>query len=125
MKKFRMTETITNRDSDAFKKYLLEVANIPVLSTDEEYEIAMLAHLDPKDTTNVDLLVKHNLRFVISVAKQYATNDLKLEDLVNLRLEDGWKAQGGISITSDDDINIYAQAMIYDPPEPYFDRGPG
>jgi RNA polymerase primary sigma factor len=83
MKKFRMTETITNRESDAFKKYLLEVANIPVLSTDEEYEIAMLAHQNPKDTTNVDKLVKHNLRFVISVAKQYATPSLKLEDLVN------------------------------------------
>jgi len=55
----------------------------------------------------------------------YTTTLLKLEDLVNLRLEDGWKAQGGISITSDDDINIYAQAMIYDPPEPYFSTGPG
>lgn len=78
-----MSETITNRESDAFKKYLLEVANIPVLSTDEEYEIAMLAYQNPKDTTNLDKLVKHNLRFVISVAKQYATATLKLEDLVN------------------------------------------
>jgi len=83
MKKFRMTETITNRESDAFKKYLLEVANIPVLSTDEEYNIAMMAYQNPKDNTNVDKLVKHNLRFVISVAKQYTTTNLKLEDLVN------------------------------------------
>jgi len=83
MKKFRMTETITNRESDAFKRYLLEVANIPVLSTDEEYEIATLAVQNPKDITYIDQLVKHNLRFVISVAKQYATTDLKLEDLVN------------------------------------------
>ena len=83
MKKFRISETITNRESDAFKRYLLEVANIPVLSTDEEFEIAMLALQNPNDTTNVDLLVKHNLRFVITVSKQYVTNTLKLEDLVN------------------------------------------
>ena len=81
MKKFRVSEAITNRDSLSFKKYLLEVNNVPVLETDEEYAIAIDAQ--GGDTKKRDLLVTHNLRFVISVAKQYVQNGLKLEDLVN------------------------------------------
>jgi RNA polymerase primary sigma factor len=81
MKKFRINETITNRDNDSFKKYLLEVSAIDVLTVDEEYEIAVQAHQG--DEKCLELLVKHNLRFVISVAKQYVKHELKLEDLVN------------------------------------------
>jgi len=81
MKKFRVSEAITNRDSLSFKKYLLEVSSINVLDADEEYEIAVDSQNG--DLKKRDLLVTHNLRFAISVAKQYVTNDLKLEDLVN------------------------------------------
>ena len=82
MRQFRIHDTaITNRDKDSFQKYLLEVKAIPVLTADEEYEIAMLAQAD--DVKSRELLVKHNLRFVISVAKQYVAKELKLEDLVN------------------------------------------
>jgi len=81
MKKFRVSETITNRDSLSFKKYLLEVSNIDILDADEEYAIAIDSQSG--DLKKRDLLVTHNLRFAISVAKGYVTNELKLEDLVN------------------------------------------
>jgi RNA polymerase primary sigma factor len=81
MKNFRINETITNRESASFKKYLFEVSSIDVLTPDKEYEYALQAFQGEKKYR--ELLVKHNLRFVISVAKQYVTNELKLEDLVN------------------------------------------
>lgn len=81
MKRFRINETITNRDNNSFKKYLFEINSIDVLTPDEEYEIALQAFKGDKKCK--ELLVKHNLRFVVSVAKQYVTNELKLEDLVN------------------------------------------
>lgn len=82
MKKIRISESITQRDnSESFKRYLSEVSKIPVLTTDEEYEIAILANSGDKKA--LDLLIKHNLRFAISVAKQYVKKDIKLTDLVN------------------------------------------
>lgn len=59
----------------------MEVKNIPILTPDEEYEISI--HAQGGDEVALSKLINHNLRFVISVAKQYATEDLKLEDLVN------------------------------------------
>lgn len=82
MKKIRISESITQRDSsESFKRYLAEVSKIQVLSTDEEYEIAVMALTG--DKKSLDLLIKHNLRFAISVAKQYVKKDVKLTDLVN------------------------------------------
>jgi len=81
MKKFRISETITNRENNSFKKYLFEINSIDVFTADEEYEVALQAFQG--DIKYRELLVKHNLRFVISVAKQYVTHELKLEDLVN------------------------------------------
>jgi len=81
MKRFRINETITNRDNNSFKKYLFEINSIPILTPDEEYELALQAFEGDKESRR--LLVEHNLRFVVSVAKQYVTNELKLEDLVN------------------------------------------
>ena len=87
---------ITTRDSEAFKAYLREVSSIKQFpSVSAEHECAMRAYKDPQDTT-VDSplvkairvkareeLVKRNLRFVISVAKQYIIDGISLEDLVN------------------------------------------
>ena len=81
MKAITITDTFTNRDSDSFNKYLNEVAQIRILTPDEEYEIALLAATG--DEKYIELLIKHNLRFTISVANQYKTKILKLEDLVN------------------------------------------
>jgi RNA polymerase primary sigma factor len=81
MKKLKMSEAITDRDNSSFKKYLAEINLINPLSADEEYEIAVLAANG--DEQSLELLVKHNLRFVVSVAKQYVTKELRLEDLVN------------------------------------------
>ena len=81
MKPLVISERITNRETNSFKRYLLEVDNIERLTTDEEYEVAMKAY--EGDEVAKDELITKNLRFVISVAKQYETKDLKLEELVN------------------------------------------
>jgi RNA polymerase primary sigma factor len=81
MKSFKIQETITSRESHALKSYFNELKSISILTTEEEYELAYAAFQgDEKARAE---LVKHNLRFVISVAKQYETKSLKLEDLIN------------------------------------------
>jgi len=82
MRDFKIQATaITSRDSNALKAYFNDIKSINILTTDEEYEIAFLAY--EGDENAREQLVKHNLRFVISVAKQYETTTLKLEDLIN------------------------------------------
>jgi len=81
MKKLIINQRITTRESEAFKMYLNEVAKIPLLSDEEEKAIAIRAN--DGDEEAVHLLVKHNLRFVVSVAKQYESPVAPLEDLVN------------------------------------------
>jgi len=76
-----ITERITKRETNSFKKYLQEVDAIPRLTPDEEFEIAIRASKGDEESRNK--LVKGNLRFVISVAKQYANNKARLEDLVD------------------------------------------
>lgn len=81
MKKFVITQSFTSRESEAFKRYMQEVAKIPLLSEEEEYEIALKAHKG--DIYAIQKLVRHNLRFVISVAKQYVCQEAPLGDLLN------------------------------------------
>ena len=81
MKSLKIQESITNRDTRSLKTYYNELTKFKLLTADEEYEIAYKAFNG--DEKCRDLLVKHNLRFVISVAKQYETKSLKLEDLIN------------------------------------------
>lgn len=81
MKTFRINEKITQRDSRSLKSYYQELKQIPVLTHDEEYELSYAAFNG--DEIARQKLIKHNLRFVISVAKQYAMGDIKLEDLIN------------------------------------------
>lgn len=81
MKSTQIKQSITSRDSRSLKSYFQELSTISVLDHEQEYEIAYEAFKgDEKAREN---LVKHNLRFVISVAKQYETTHLKLEDLIN------------------------------------------
>ena len=73
--------SITNRDSEAFKRYLQEVAQIPLLIDNEEVELAIKIKNGDKPALNK--LIRSNLRFVISVAKQYQDATCTIEDLVN------------------------------------------
>jgi RNA polymerase primary sigma factor len=81
MKKFKITTKLTNRDIASFNQYLREVNDIPMLTPDEE--IALTEKVCNGDKAAADELVERNLRFVISVAKKYATDKIPLGDLVN------------------------------------------
>lgn len=79
MKRLNIKPSITNRD--AIKSHLKDVAKIPLLSIEEEKELGKRAKEGDKEAQNQ--LVIHNLRFVISVAKQYQHQGLPLEDLIS------------------------------------------
>ncbi len=81
MRQLKISRQITNRDSFAFERYLNEIGKIEIISPDEEIEYARRIREGDKEA--LDKLVKANLRFVISVAKQYQNQGLSLQDLVN------------------------------------------
>ena len=81
MKQIKINPIITTRDSYALDKYLQEIGRYDLLSMDEEVE---LAHRTQKgDVAARNRLVNANLRFVVSVAKQYQNQGLHLTDLIN------------------------------------------
>lgn len=81
MRQFKVTERFTNRDG-GIQRYLNEVSNIKMITPEEEYEISIKA--SKGDQNAINTLVKVNLRFVISVAKMYASGRQNmLEDLIN------------------------------------------
>lgn len=81
MKALKINQKITNREISSFKQYLKEINEIPMLTPLEE---AVLAEKAVKgDEAAAEELIVKNLRFVVSVAKQYATDKISLEDLVN------------------------------------------
>lgn len=81
MRQLRITRQVTNRDSIAFEKYLQEISREEMISSAEEIELAK--RIKDGDQEAVDKLVLANLRFVVSVAKQYQNQGLSLQDLVN------------------------------------------
>jgi len=81
MKSLEIKQSITNRESRSLKAYFNEIKEIKVLTHEEEYQLAYEANKGNEEAR--EKLVKHNLRFVISVAKQYETPFLNLEDLIN------------------------------------------
>lgn len=81
MNNLTITARLTNRDNLSFKQYLREVAEIKPFTPEEEIECAEKA--SKGDTDAMEQLVLRNLRFVVSVAKQYVTPQTHLEDLVN------------------------------------------
>lgn len=81
MRQLKITKSITNRESASLEKYLQEIGKVELLSIEEEVR---LTHLVKKgDKAALDRLVKANLRFVVSVAKQYQGQGLSLSDLIN------------------------------------------
>ncbi|MDD3686604.1 MAG: RNA polymerase sigma factor RpoD/SigA [Bacteroidales bacterium] len=81
MRQLKITRQVTNRDTPAFEKYLQEIGRQDMISPDEEIELARL--IKGGDQKALDRLVSANLRFVVSVAKQYQNQGLTLQDLVN------------------------------------------
>ena len=81
MKQFKVIKSITNRDNDVLNVYLKDVSRIPMLKADEELELSRQIKMGNKKA--LDKLVISNLRFVISVAKQYQNQGLDLLDLIN------------------------------------------
>lgn len=81
MRQLKITKSITNRESEALEKYLSEIGREELLSSDEEVELAQ--RIRKGDRKALDRLTKANLRFVVSVAKQYQNQGLSLPDLIN------------------------------------------
>jgi RNA polymerase primary sigma factor len=81
MRQLKITKSITNRESASLEKYLQEIGRVPLISPEEE--VHLMTVISQGDKTAVDRLVKANLRFVVSVAKQYQGQGLSLPDLIN------------------------------------------
>jgi RNA polymerase primary sigma factor len=77
----KIATQITNRDSQAVEKYLQEISKISMITPEEETTLAQKIHMG--DQRALEKLVKANLRFVVSVAKQYQHQGLSLSDLIN------------------------------------------
>jgi RNA polymerase primary sigma factor len=84
MRQLKITKSITNRESASLDKYLQEIGREPLISIEEEVELAQHIHRGGRDAmTAMEKLTKANLRFVVSVAKQYQNQGLSLPDLIN------------------------------------------
>ena len=81
MRQLKITKSITSRDSASLDKYLQEIGREELLSVDDEVELSQ--RIRKGDKAALDKLVKSNLRFVVSVAKQYQNQGLALPDLIN------------------------------------------
>lgn len=81
MRQLKIATQITNRDSVSVEKYLQEISRISMITPEEETQLAQKIH--GGDQRALDRLVSANLRFVVSVAKQYQNQGLSLSDLIN------------------------------------------
>ncbi|HPD54125.1 MAG TPA: RNA polymerase sigma factor RpoD/SigA [Bacteroidia bacterium] len=81
MRQLKITKSITNRESQSLEKYLQEIGREELITAEEEVKLARL--IKQGDQNALDRLTKANLRFVVSVAKQYQNQGLSLPDLIN------------------------------------------
>lgn len=81
MRQLKISKQITNRESQSLDKYLQEIGKVDLLTADEEVVLAKL--IKAGDKVALEKLTKANLRFVVSVAKQYQNQGLSLSDLIN------------------------------------------
>ena len=81
MRQLKITKSITNRESASLDKYLQEIGKVELISVEEEVELAQRIRKGDKEA--LEKLTKANLRFVVSVAKQYQNQGLSLPDLIN------------------------------------------
>ncbi|HMN32711.1 MAG TPA: RNA polymerase sigma factor RpoD/SigA [Chitinophagaceae bacterium] len=84
MRQLKIATQITNRDSQAVEKYLQDISRIPMINAEEETVLAQKIRGGGKESkAALEKMVKSNLRFVVSVAKQYQHQGLTLSDLIN------------------------------------------
>ena len=84
MRQLKIQKSITNRSSEALDKYLVEIGRVPMITVDEEIELAQKIRKGGCEGERAkEKLVKANLRFVVSVAKQYQHQGLGLTDLID------------------------------------------
>ena len=84
MRQLKIQKSITNRSSEALDKYLVEIGREPMITVDEEIELAQEIHKGGRKGERAkEKLIKANLRFVVSVAKQYQHQGLSLTDLID------------------------------------------
>jgi RNA polymerase primary sigma factor len=81
MRQLKITKSITNRESQSLEKYLQEIGKVELITPEEEVKLAI--RIKQGDQKALDKLTKANLRFVVSVAKQYQNQGLTLPDLIN------------------------------------------
>jgi RNA polymerase primary sigma factor len=81
MRQLKITKSITNRESQSLEKYLQEIGKVDLITPEEEVQLAI--RIKQGDLRALDRLTKANLRFVVSVAKQYQNQGLSLPDLIN------------------------------------------
>jgi RNA polymerase primary sigma factor len=81
MRQLKIVKQITNRESQSLDKYLQEIGKVDLITAEMEVELAK--KIRAGDTMALEKLTKANLRFVVSVAKQYQNNGLTLGDLIN------------------------------------------
>jgi RNA polymerase primary sigma factor len=81
MRQLKISKSITNRESQSLEKYLQEIGKVELITAEQEVELA--ARIKLGDQKALDKLTKANLRFVVSVAKQYQNQGLTLPDLIN------------------------------------------
>lgn len=84
MRQLKISKSITNRSSESLDKYLVEIGRVPMISIDEEIELAQKIRQGGREGERAkEKLVNANLRFVVSVAKQYQHQGLSLTDLID------------------------------------------
>ncbi|MGI8950885.1 MAG: sigma-70 family RNA polymerase sigma factor [Chitinophagaceae bacterium] len=81
MRQIKITKSITNRESQSLEKYLQEIGKVQLITSEEE--VLLASQIKEGDQKALDKLIKANLRFVVSVAKQYQNQGLSLPDLIN------------------------------------------
>ncbi|MCB2221813.1 MAG: RNA polymerase sigma factor RpoD/SigA [Bacteroidetes bacterium] len=81
MRQLKITKQVTNRDTASLEKYLQEIGKVDLISADEEVKLAQ--RIKQGDKLALEKLTKANLRFVVSVSKQYQNQGLSLQDLIN------------------------------------------
>ncbi|GDX51367.1 RNA polymerase sigma factor RpoD [Bacteroidota bacterium] len=81
MRQLKITQQITQRENDSLERYLSDIAKLPMINADREVELAKKIRMGDADA--LEEMTRANLRFVVSVAKQYQNQGLSLADLIN------------------------------------------
>ena len=81
MRQLKITKQVTNRETASLDKYLQEIGKVDLITAEQEVELAQ--RIKNGDQIALEVLTKANLRFVVSVAKQYQNQGLTLPDLIN------------------------------------------